>query len=40
MHAFGSPLPFMGEGLGERAEDVAELPVFLSPQGGEGTDRV
>ena len=27
LHPFGSPLPFMGEGLGERAEKAAKLPV-------------
>ncbi|QFT21066.1 hypothetical protein FIV02_05680 [Pseudomonas sp. THAF187a] len=40
LHPFGSPLPFMGEGLGERAENAAKLPVSPSPQVGEGTDRV
>ena len=44
LHTFGSPLPFMGEGLGERAENTANLPGFPSPkpspQRGEGTNRV
>ncbi|CAE6936652.1 conserved protein of unknown function [Ectopseudomonas oleovorans] len=31
MHTLGSPLPFMGEGLGERAENAAKRPVSPSP---------
>ena len=39
LHTFGSPLPFRGEGLGERVEGTAKLPVSPSPRRGEGTDR-
>src|SRR3989338_9097865 len=32
-HAFYSPLPFMGEGLGGRAENTAKLEASLGPHG-------
>src|SRR3990167_4174604 len=35
-HAFYSPLPFMGEGLGVRAENTAKLEAFPCPRRGEG----